>query len=345
MVDWHNTQNQICIMATRNNTRSNAARNESKNAANNKQQVNNPATQEQAGTPVPAKAEDLEARLAEYTTSVKDLKKKSQKASENLAKMRDMMHNQAYVVAVSHLNMGKATVEDLQIIASRKAADNAETGLAKAIAAMPKDTEDVAKARELAKSEEGSLTSAIAETERCWNTKGYALLYGSIGLAKRDLKLIPTLLKGICPYLQVATADGIKAATITRTAVRKNGKAIKQDGKRVYKYTLRERTRWSAYGLFETLERNHYFMANEDVFSAEDLRTRNELLNAEVKALAALKAAKEAEKSDVPEQAADAHEAEGKLAAAAKAAGKATKQNATDNTQHTTVGGKEVKVA
>lgn len=321
-----------------NATRSTAAQTNAKNNAANKQQVNNPAT---VGTPVPAKAEDLEARLAEYTSGVKDLKKKSQKAKENLTRMQDMMYNQAYVVAVSHLNMGKATTEDLQIIASRKAADNAEAGLAKAFAAMPKDTDELAKAREDVKSDEGSLTSAIAETERMWN-KGYALLYGSIGLAKRDLKLIPTLLKGICPFLQVATADGIKAATVTRTAVRKNGKAVKQNGKRVYKYTLRERTRWSAYGLFETLERNHYFMANEDIFSAEDLSTRSELLDAEVKALAALKAAKEAEKSDVPEQAEAAHKVEGQLAAAAKAAGKATKANTADKTKHTT---KERKVA
>lgn len=321
-----------------NATRSTAAQTPAKKNAANKQQVNNPAT---VGTPVPAKAEDLEARLAEYTSGVKDLKKKSQKASENLARMQDLMHNQAYVVAVSHLNMGKATAEDLQIIASRKASDNAEAGLAKAFAAMPKDTDELAKARESVKSEEGSLTSAIAETERMWN-KGYSVLYGSIGLAKRDLKLIPTLLKSICPFLQVATADGIKAAAVTRTAVRKNGKAVKQNGKRVYKYTLRERVRWSAYGLFETLERNHYFMETEGIFSDEDLRTRNELLDAEVKALAALKAAKDAEKSDVPEQAAHAAEAVGKLAAAAKAAGKATKANANDKTKHTA---KERKVA
>ena len=326
------------MIMSHNATRSTAAQTNAKNNAANKQQVNNPAT---VGTPVPAKAEDLEARLAEYTSGVKDLKKKSKKASENLARMQDMLHNQVYVVAVSHLNMGKATAEDLQIIASRKAADNAETGLAKAIAAMPKDTEDVAKARSLAKSEEGTLSAAIAETERLWTSGGYAVLYATIGITtKKALSLIPRILKAadFCPFLQVATAEGLKVASVTRTAVRKNGKAVKQDGKRVYKYTLREKSRWSAYSLFETMERNFHWM-NSDVFTSDELQVRSDLLAAEVKALAAFKAAKEAEKSDVPEQATDAHEAVGQLAAAAKAAGKAVKENTA------TVGSKEAKAA
>ena len=223
------------------------------------------------------------------------------------------------------------------------AADNAEAGLAKAFAAMPKDTDEVAKARELAKGEEGTLSAAIAETERLWTSGGYAVLYATIGIAaKKDLKLIPRILKGadFCPFLQVATAEGRKVASVTRTAVRKNGKAVKQDGKRVYKYTLREKTSWTAYSLFETLERNfHWLSVAESIFTAEELQTRSDLLDREVMALAALKAAKEAEKSDVPEQAADAHEAESKLAAAAKAAGKATKENTA------TVGSKPAKVA
>ena len=236
---------------------------------------------------------------------------------------------------------------DLQIIASRKAADNAETGLAKAIAAMPKDTEAVAKARSLAKSEEGTLSAAIADTERLWTSGGYAVLYATIGITtKKALSLIPRILKEVdfCPFLQVATAEGLKVASVTRTAVRKNGKAVKQDGKRVYKYTLREKTRWSAYSLFETMERNFHWM-NSAVFTSDELKVRFDLLAAEVKALAALKAAKEAEKSDVPEQATDAHEVVGQLATAAKAAGKAVVANANEGTQHTTKAGKETKVA
>lgn len=326
-------------MKRNNATRSNAAR-ENNTAA--KQQVINPNAQvntPEAGTPVPAKLEDLEARLGEYKTSLSETKKQSQKMSEKLAKARDLYANQLYCVAVSRFNQGTATAEDVATIFSRKAADLAETGIAKAMASMPQDSEDVAKARELAKSEEGSLTSAIAETLRNWN-KCYSTLYGSIGIAKKDLT--PTLLKGLSPYLMVATADGLKAATVTKTAVRKNGKAVKVDGKRVYKYTLRERQRWSAYGLFETLERNSRWA---ECFEADELKVRTELLNAEVSALKALKEAKEAEKSDVPEQAAEAAKAEGQLAAAAKAAGKATKANTAAATEHTTKGGKVAKVA
>ena len=335
-------------MATRNNKRNGAndvTRHENMNAAS--QQVENhkngkaPASPApQNCTPVPAKLEELEARLTEKTTALNEVKKQSQKLSEKLAKAREDAANQRYCVAVSRQNLGTATEDDLAIIVSRKAEDNAAASIAKAIAAMPQDTEDVAKARDLAKSEEGTLTSAIAETLRNW-TKCYSTLYGSIGITAKK-SLTPALLKGLCPFLQVATADGLKAATVTRTAVRKNGKAVKKDGKRVYKYTLRERTKWSAYGLFETLERNFRFAA---FFSEDELSVRIDLLNAQVSALKALKKAKEDAKSDVPEVAAKAADREKELAAAAKAAGKSVKENTNTTTQHTTKGGKATKVA
>ena len=325
---------------TRNNSRSNATRNENTNAA--MQQVkNNAMAQTPANdTPVPAKVEDLEARMAEYKTSLSEAKKQSKKMSEKLAKASDLYANQCYVVAVSHANLGTASTEELALIASRKAEDNATAAIAKAIAAMPKDSDEVAKARELAKSEEGSLSSAIAETLRNWNGI-YCTLYSSIGITAKK-SVTPALLKDLCPYLVVATADGLKAASVSRSAVRKNGKAVKVKGQRVYKYTLRERQRWTAYGLFETLERNFRWSA---FFAEDELKVRRELLDAEVAALAALKAAKDAQKSDVPEQAANAADIEGKLKDAAKAAGKATKQNANNATQHTTKGGKKTKVA
>ena len=308
------------------NNRSTAAHNESKNA-DNKQQVKNRKQsgksaaphQPAPGTPVPAKLEELEARLADYTKSLSEAKKQSQKVAENLAKARDLVSNERYCVAVHRHNIGKADEEDIAIISSRKAAENAETGIAKAMAMMPKDTDDVSKARDLAKSEDGSLTSAIAETIHNW-TKCYSTLYASIGITNKK-QLTPALLKGLCPFLMVATADGLKAATITRTAVRKNGKAVKKDGKRVYKYTLRERTRWSAYGLYETLERNYWFSKAEGAaFTDDELKARMSLLDAEVAALAALKAAKEAKMSEVAEKAAEAAQAEVALKDAAKAA-------------------------
>ena len=328
-------------MATRNNKRNDATRNENTNAA--KQQVENrkngnaPA---QDGTPVPAKLEELEARYADYTAGLNKVQKQAKKMSENVAKQRDLVANERYCIAVSRFNMGSATAEDMAIISSRKADENASEGLAKFFAKEFTDTEDVQNARNLAKGEEGSITSAIAETLRNW-TKCYCTLYKTIGVTSKK-SITPELVKGLCPYLMVASADGLKAATVNRTAVRKNGKAVKVKGKRVYKYTLREKTRWTAYGLFETLERNFRLA---DLFTEDELKVRRDLLDKQVAALAALKAAKEAEKSDVPEQAAETAKAETALAAAAKAAGQAAKQQLDTTTQHTTKGGELKMVA
>lgn len=330
-------------------SRSIAAQNESKNAAN-KQQVkkngkgNNAPKQTPApatdGTPVPAKLEELQSRYDEYTTGLNKVQKQAARLAENVAKQRELVKNERYCIAVSRFNMGTATAEDLAIIAGRKAEENAAEGLAKLFAKEFTDTEDVQNARNLAKGEEGSLSSAIAETIRNW-TKCYCTLYKTIGIASKK-QLTADLVKGLNPYLMVASADGLKAATANQTAVRKNGKAVKVKGKRVYKYTLREKKRWTAYGLFETLE-NNFRLA--ELFTEDELKVRLELLNNQVAALAALKAAKEAEKSDVPEQANDAANVAGQLAAAAKAAGKAAKKNADITTQHTTKGGELTKVA
>jgi hypothetical protein len=330
-------------MATRNNKR-NGAQNESKQAAS-KQQVENrkssnaPAMTE-AGTPVPAKLEELQSRYDEYTKGLSKAKKQSKKMSEILAKASDLVINERYCIAVSRFNMGVATPEDLAIIAGRKAEESATAGLAKLFAKEYTDTEDVQNARNFAKGEEGSLASAIAETLRNW-AKCYSTLYKTIGVTSKK-SITPALLKDLCPYLMVGTADGLKAATVTRSAVRKNGKAVKVKGKRVYKYTLREKSRWTAYGLFETLERNFRLAA---LFTEDELKVRRELLEEQSKALAALKAAKDAEKSDVPEQAALAANAADKLADAAKAAGRKAKENADTNTQHTTNGGELKMVA
>lgn len=338
-------------MATRNNKRNDAndaTRHENTNAATqqvdeNRKNGKAPVASAQEGTPVPAKLEELEARLGEKNTTLNKVKQQQQALSEKLAKAREDVANQRYCVAVSRMNLGTATIDDLAIIASRKAEDNTATGLAKFFAKSYEDSDEVAKARQGVRAEEGSLASAIAETTRQWNN-GYAVLYGSIGMTKQSLKSIPTLLKsaGFCPFLQVATADGLKAATVTRSAVRKNGKAVKKDGKRVYKYTLRERSKWSAYGLFETLERN-FRMA--DTYTADELKVRIDLLNAQVNALKALKKAQEDAKSENPEVAANAADREKELAAAAKAAGKAVKESTNTATQHTTKGGKAKKVA
>ena len=297
----------------------------------------------QDAAPVPVKLEELQSRYEGYNNDLSKAKKSQRKAGEALAKASELVANQRYCIAVSRLNLGTATAEDLEIIASRKAADNTAAGLAKYFAKTYEDSDEVAKARKDVRTEEGSLASAIAETTRQWNN-GYAVLYGSIGMTKQSLKSIPTLLKsaGFCPFLQVATADGLKAATVTRTAVRKNGKAVKKDGNRVYKYTLRERSKWSAYGLFETLERNSRMA---EVYTEDELKVRYDLLNAQVSALKALKKAKEDAKSDVPEVAAKAADREKKLEAAAKAAGKAVKENTNTTTQHTTKGGKAKKIA
>lgn len=326
-------------------TRSNATRNENANAP--KGQVKNnvknaPALKSdtQAGTSVPAKLEELQARFDEYTKGLSEAKKQSKKMSEKLAKASDLVQNERYCIAVSRFNMGTATAEDMAIISSRKAEQNAAEGLAKLFAKEFTDTEDVQNARNLAKGEEGSLSSAIAETLRNW-TKCYCTLYKTIGISSKK-SISANLVKDLCPYLMVASADGLKAATVNRTAVRKNGKTVKVKGKRVYKYTLREKSRWTAYGLFETLERNFRLA---DLFTEDELKVRRQLLDKQVAALAAYKAAKDAEKSDVPEQAAEAAKAADKLKAAAKAAGKAAKQNADNTTQHTTNGGELKKVA
>ena len=335
------------VMATRNNKR-NDAQNESTNAAS-KQQVknngknrkgNNVPAPAQDGTPVPAKLEELQSRYDEYTKGLNEVKKQSKKLSEKLAKASDLVANERYCIAVSRFNMGTATPEDLAIISSRKAEENAAAGLAKLFAKEYTDSEDVQNARNLAKGEEGSITSAIAETLRNWS-KCYCTLYKTIGVTSKK-SITPALVKDLCPYLMVASADGLKAATVNRTAVRKNGKAVKVKGQRVYKYTLREKSRWTAYGLFETLERNFRLA---DLFTEDELKVRRELLDKQVAALAALKAAKDAEKSDVPEQANEAAKAADKLAAAAKAAGEAAKENVTNNTQHTTKGGELKMVA
>ena len=330
----------------RNETRSTATqtRNESTNVAS-KQQVKNrkngskPAPAP-SGTPVPAKLEELQSRYDEANENLSKAQKLAKKSNENVAKQRDLVQNERYCIAVSRYNQGSATAEDIAIISSRKAELNAAEGLAKLFAKEYKDSDEVANAREFAKGEEGTITSAIAETLRNW-TKCYRTLYGTIGISSKK-SITPALVKDLCPYLMVASADGLKAATVNRTAVRKNGKAVKVKGKRVYKYTLREKSRWTAYGLFETLERNFRLA---DLFTEDELNVRRQLLADQVSALAALKAAKDAEKSDVPEQAADAAKAADKLAAAAKAASKAAKQNAADKTQHTTKSGKLTKVA
>lgn len=335
---------------TRKDTRSIAARNENTNAAS-KQQVKNrkqngksaPAPEKPApGTPVPAKLEELEARLADYTKSLSEAKKQSQKFTDKLAKARELVENETYCVAVSRFNLGKADAADLALIASHKASDNTAMGLAKFFANEFKDSEEVAKAWEALAPEIGSLTSAIAETNRLWN-KGFNALYKSIGITNKK-QLTTDLLKGLCPFMQIATADGLKAAMPSRRAVRKNGKAVKKNGKRVYKYTLRAISAWNAKSLYKTLEMN-YRMTTADIFTEDELKVRIDLLNAEVAALAALKAAKEAKKSEVPEQAADAAKAEDELKAAAKAAGRKVKENAATIGSKTADNGGQKKAA
>lgn len=331
---------------TRKNTRSIAAQNENANVAiepqvkNRKNNGKGKSAPVQDGTPVPAKLEELEARLSEKTTALNEVKKQSKKMSEKLAKASDEVTYQRYCVAVSRYNMGSATAEDMSIILSRKAEENASSGLAKLFAKEFTDSDEVANVRNLAKGEDGSLSSAIAETIRNW-TKCYGTLYKTIGIASKK-QLTADLVKDLCPYLMVASADGLKAATVSRTAVRKNGKAVKVKGKRVYKYTLRERKSWTAYGLYETLERNFRLA---ELFSEDELKVRLELLTAQCNALKALKEAQKAKESEVSEQAAEAANVEDALKDAAKAAAKATKQNLDTTTQHTTKGGELKKVA
>lgn len=299
---------------------------------NNRVNETKSQTKSKAGTPakaadtrVPVKVEDLEARMSELQSELSKAKLASQQKSENLTKVREQVANQRYVVAVQHSNIGKADAEDLQIIASRKASDNAAVGLAKYFANDDTVSEAEKQAWESLKGELGSVASAIAETNRLWN-KGFNALYQSIGITNKK-SLTPSLLKGLCPFMQVAAADGLKAAMPSRSAVRKNGKAVKKNGNKVYKYTLRAVTRWNAENLYKVLRAN-YRMTSSGIYTADELKTRTDLLNAEVSALKALKTVKDNQKSDDPYKAADAAKHEDALKQAAKAAGKASKDNA-----------------
>lgn len=333
-------------MATRNDKR-NSAHNENTNAAS-KQQVENrkngkqtPATAPTNDAPVPASVEDVEHRYEEVKSLLSKAKKDKQKHSDKVATLKERFDNESYALATLRCSLGTGDEQDAAIVANHKVELGLNDLLGRAMGTLPQDSDEVAKARESAKAEERSLTSAIAETKRQWNTT-YRTLYGTIGITKQQ-QLTPALLKDLCPFLLVGTADGLKAGVISRSAVRKNGKAVKKDGKRVYKYTLRERKGWSAYGLFELLELN-FRWTNGEVFTTDELKVRNDLLTAQVNALKALKAAKAAKQSDVPEQAADAANAEGQLAAAAKAAAKAVKES-TATTGSKTANGKQTKVA
>lgn len=293
--------------------------------------------------PAPEKVVDLEAHLAEFTTELSKAKKASKKSDDNLTKVRERYDHQLYEVAVAHMLLGTASAEEMALISSRKAEENANTGLAKFFAKEYKDSDEVAKAWEALFPEFGSLTSAIAETYRLWG-KGFCTLYKSIGItAKKQLTV--DLVKGLCPFIQVATADGLKAAIPSRRAVRKNGKAVKKNGKKVYKYTLRAVKGWTAKNLFKVLELN-YRMTTDAIFTEDEQKARLELLDTEYKALKALKdaaalakKAKEQPNEVVPEQAAEAAKAADKLKDAAKAAGQKSKENAA------AVGSKETKVA
>ena len=327
-------------MATRNNKR-NGAQNENTNAASKQQVKNNgksnnaPAPQPQ-DAPVPANVEDVEHRRDEVKGLLSKAKKDKQKYSDKVADLKQRFDNESYALATLRFNIGKADEEDLAIIANRKVENGLSDLLCRALGAMGTDSDEVAELEKSAKAEGRSLTSAIAETLRYWD-KCYRTLYGNLGVTSKK-SITPALVKDLCPYLMVGTADGLKAGTLSRTAVKKNGKAVKQDGKRVYKYTLRERKGWDAYGLYELVKLNVRWTEGS-AFTEDELKVRRELLDAQCKALAALKAAKEAKKSDVPEQAAEAAKAEGALKDAAKAAGRKARENAA------TVGSKEVKVA
>lgn len=332
---------------SRNNsqTRSNATRNENTNAAqqqvkNNRKNGNVPAPKAQ-DAPVPANVEDVQSRFEEVKSLLSKAKKDKQKHSDKVATLKERFDNESYALATLRCQMGTGDEQDDAIVANHRVEVGLNDILAKAMGVITQDSEAVADARKGAKSDERSLTSAIAETKRQWSAN-YRTLYGTIGITKQS-QLTPALLKDLCPFLLVGTADGLKAAAVSRTAVRKNGKAVKKDGKRVYKYTLRERKGWSAYGLFETLELN-YRWTEAKVFTDDELKVRTDLLNVQVNALEALKAAKAAKQSDVPEQAAEAANAETALAAAAKAAGKGVKES-TATTGSKTANDKQVKVA
>ena len=299
---------------------------------NNRVNETKSQTKSKAGTPakaadtrVPVKVEDLEARMSELQSELSKAKLASQQKSENLTKVREQVANQRYVVATQRFNIGKADAEDLQIIASRKASDNASEALAKFFAKEFEETEEQKQAWASVKGELGTVTSAIAETLRIWN-KGFDVLYKNIGITSKKA-LTPTLLKGLCPFMQVAAADGLKAALPGQRVVKKNGKAVKKHGNKVYKYTLTPVTKWNAENLYKVLLKNHQ-MTSADLYTADELKTRTDLLNAEVSALKALKTAKDNQKSDDPYKAADAAKHEDALKQAAKAAGKASKDNA-----------------
>ena len=326
-------------MATRNNKR-NGAQNESTNAASkqqvkNRKQNNTPAPKAQ-DAPVPANLEEVEHRRDEVKGLLSKAKKDKQKYSDKVADLKERFDNESYALATMRFLNGKADEEDLALIANRKVEVGLSDLLCKAMGVMPKDSDEVAELEKSAQAEEKSLSKALDDTLRYWN-KHYRALYANLGVTSKK-SITPALVKDLCPYLMVGTADGLKAATVSRTAVKKNGKAVKKDGKRVYKYTLRERKGWSAYGLYELVKLNVRWTEGA-AFTEDELKVRRELLDKQVAALAALKAAKEAKKSDVPEQAADAANAEDALKAAAKAAGQAAKENVA------TIGSKEVKVA
>jgi uncharacterized small protein (DUF1192 family) len=306
---------------------STTAQTENKNRVNNRSSRKVGTTQTQVSAsdaPKSVKVEDLEARLAEYNETLSKAKKQSAKFNETLSKAKDAVQNQVYVVATQRIANGTGSAEDEQIVASRKASINAEKGLEKFFSKEFKDSDEVTKAWDDLAPELGSVTSAIAETIRLWN-KGFNALYQSIGITNKKM-VTPALLKGLCPFLQVASADGLKAAAPGRRAVRKNGKAVKKGGKRVYKYTLRAINGWSAKSLFKTLQVN-YRMTSESIFSEDELNARMALLNSEVSALKALKKAKEEAKSDNKVVAAEAEVRMEALKQAAKAAGRKTKEN------------------
>ena len=329
-------QLKISYIMSHTNNCGTAAQTENKNQVNNRSSRSRKGTQGQSLVPandaaVPVKVEDLEARLKEGKETLSKAKKQNTKSNEALSVAKQYVENQLYVVATQRIANGTASAEDVQIVASRKAEDNAQNGLAKFFAKEYKDSDEVAKAWE-SLGEEDSLTSAIAETIRRWNS-GFCTLYKSIGITSKK-QITPALLKGLCPFLLVATADGLKAAAPGRRAVRKNGKAVKKGGKKVYKYTLRAIKGWTDKKLFKLLEAN-YRMTTDAIFTEDDLSERKAILEAEVSALKALKAAKDALKkaSENPTDLASLEKAEsaekqmGTLVDAAKAAGQLAQTN------------------
>ena len=280
--------------------------------------------QTQVNTPAPAELKELEARMAEKSTALDAAKKASVKAAEKAAKARDEYAHQRYVVAYKRNQDGVASAEDVMILAQTNSQNMLEKALAKFFAVDKELTDEQKQAWDTLAQEIGSLMSAIAETNRLW-AKGFSTLYGALGISKKSLT--PALLKGVCPFMQVATADGLKAAVPYRRAVRKNGKAVKKNGKRVYTYGLTPVKGWDAKKLYKFLEMNKD-MAEK--YTDEELQQRKDVLAAEVSAIQAYEAAKAAKKSDVAEEAHDAAKREDVLKSAVKAAKKASKKSATD---------------